>query len=364
MVFLQQKFLDNSLGDWLIALLVAAALVLVIGLLRTLVVRRLAALAQRTSTSVDDLLVAVARRTHLPLLALPAFWLGGRSLALPDRLGLVLTGAASLALVLQLGLWISGAIDFWIARSRARAVEQNTGAATSLAALNFIGKTVLWALLLLFALDNLGVNVTAMVAGLGVGGVAVALAVQNILGDLFASLSIVIDKPFVVGDFIIVESYMGTVQYVGLKTTRLLSLDGEQIVFSNGDLLKARLRNYKQMQERRVVFKFYILYETPADKLEKVAPMIRAIIQNEKLVRLDRAHFASFGEWAYVFEVVYWMLTPDYNTFMDTQQRINLEFVRQLDAAGIGFAYPARKLHVAGPLTVHTRSEEPPAPSA
>src|SRR3546814_10045852 len=194
-----------------------------VGLIRSLAVRRLATLASRTANSIDDLLVFVIRKTHLLLVWLPAFWIAGQSLELPDRLDVLLKGTASLAMVLQAGLWMGGAIDFWIAKSRARALQENAGAATSLGALNFIAKVALWTMLLLLGLDNLGVDVTAMVAGLGVGGIAVALAVQNILGDLFASLSIVIDKPFVIGDFIIVDDCLGSVEHVGLKTTRLRS---------------------------------------------------------------------------------------------------------------------------------------------
>lgn len=347
MPFLQLKLLDNSLQEWLIAFGIAAVVVLVVWLVRTLIVRRLAALAKKTSTSIDDLVVFVARKTHLLLVWLPAFWIAGHSLDLPDRGAELLKGAASLAIVLQLGLWIGGAIDFWIARSRERALKENAGAATSLGALNFITKVVLWSLLLLVGLDNIGVNVSAMVAGLGVGGIAVALAVQNILGDLFASLSIVLDKPFEIGDFVIVDSFAGTIENVGLKTTRVRSLGGEQLVFANSDLLKARVSNYKRMRERRIVFKFGILYETPSDKLGDVAGMVTAIIKDQALVRFDRAHFASFGDSSYDFEVVYWMLEPDYNKYMDTQQAINLAMVRAFEKEGIGFAYPTRMMHIA-----------------
>ncbi|NGY05138.1 mechanosensitive ion channel family protein [Solimonas terrae] len=360
--FLQQKLFENSIQEWLIAFGIATAVVLVVGLIRSLVVRRLAALAKRTSTMVDDLLVFVVRQTHLLLVWLPAFWLVGHSLDLPDRVALFVKGAASLAMVLQAGLWVGGAIDFWIATSRERAMQENAGAATSLGALNFITKVVLWAFLVLVGLDNIGVNVTAMVAGLGVGGIAVALAVQNILGDLFASLSIVIDKPFVIGDFIIVGDFMGTVEHVGLKTTRLRSLGGEQLIFANSDLLKARVRNYKRMQERRIVFKFGILYETPVDKLERVADMVRDIIKSQNLVRFDRAHFASFGDSSYDFEVVYWMLDPDFNKYMDTQQLINLAMVRLFADEGIGFAYPTQTLHVASPVQILGLAPAQPGP--
>ncbi len=349
MLFLQQNLLGNSVKEWLIAVGIAVAVVLVIGLVRSLVSRRFGALAQRTVTSLDDLVVIVVRKTNLLLLSVPAIWIATQSLELPGRLEIFIKSAASLAMVLQVGFWAGVAIDFWIDRSRQRAMKESAGAATSLGALNFIAKLVLWALLLLVGLGNIGVDVTALVAGLGVGGIAVALAVQNILGDLFASLSIIIDKPFVIGDFIIVDDFLGTVEHVGLKTTRVRSLDGEQLIFANSDLLKSRLRNYKRMQERRIVFKFGILYETPAEKLEKVAGMVASIVKDQQLVRFDRAHFASFGEFSYDFEVVYWLLDPDFNKYMDTQQIINLAMVRAFKQEGIGFAYPTRTLHVASP---------------
>lgn len=363
MFLLQQNLLGNSVEQWLIAFGIAAAVVLAVGLLRSLTVRRLAALAERTSTSVDDLFIFVVRKTHLLLVWLPAFWIAGHSLELPDRLDVLLKGAASLAMVLQAGLWIGGAIDFWVSKSRDRAMQENAGAATSLGALNFIAKVLLWAFLLLLGLDNIGVDVTAMVAGLGVGGIAVALAVQNILGDLFASLSIVIDKPFVIGDFIIVDDYLGSVEHVGLKTTRVRSLGGEQLIFANSDLLKARVRNYKRMQERRIVFKFGILHETPSSKLGDIAGTVTNIIKAQALVRFDRAHFAAIGESAYEFEVVYWMLDPDYNKYMDTQQAINIAMVQAFEKDDISFAYPARMLHLAEPLSLQVPRNADGAPA-
>ncbi len=354
---LEFEFLGNSLLRWLYAFIVAAAIVILVWAVRGLVVRRLGAIARRTTTSLDDSLIAVVRRTKLWLAGLPALLIASRSLVLPDKLDGGLARAAEIAVIVQLGLWLAALLDFWIARSRERAAAENPGATTSLGALAFVGKLVLWSMLTLVVLDNLGIDVTAMIAGLGVGGVAVALAVQNILGDLFASLSIVIDKPFVVGDFIIVDDYMGTVEHVGLKTTRLRSLGGEQLVFSNSDLLKSRLRNYKRMRERRVVFKFGILYETPVAKLEKIADQVREIVVAQPTVRFDRAHFASFGESSYDFEVVYWMLDPDFNKYMDTQQAINLAMVRKFEAEGIGFAYPTRMLHVGEPLRIRSAND-------
>jgi small-conductance mechanosensitive channel len=189
-------------------------------------------------------------------------------------------------------------------------------------------------------------DVTALVAGMGIGGIAVALALQNILGDLFASLSIVLDKPFVIGDFIIVGELMGGVEKIGLKTTRVRSLSGEQLIFSNSDLLNSRIRNYKRMQERRIPFGFGVTYQTTPDQLEAIPALIKSIIECEEGLRFDRAHFKGFGESSYDFEVVYYINTPDYNAYMDAQQTINLALCRGFAERGIEFAYPTRTIHM------------------
>ncbi|HPK54642.1 MAG TPA: mechanosensitive ion channel family protein, partial [Smithellaceae bacterium] len=194
----------------------------------------------------------------------------------------------------------------------------------------------------LLVLDNLGVNITGLVAGLGIGGIAVALAVQNILGDLLASLSIVLDKPFVIGDSIVVDSFSGTVEHIGLKTTRIRSISGEQLVFSNNDLLKSRIQNYKRMQERRVVFGFGVTYQTPLEKLPLINRIIREIIAAQPNSRFERVHFKEYGDSALNYEVVYFVMTPEYGIFMDVQETINLEIFRRFQEEGIEFAYPTR----------------------
>jgi small-conductance mechanosensitive channel len=243
--------------------------------------------------------------------------------------------------VTQIGLWgariISVAADHAFARQRVN----NPSAATHLMLGALVARMVLWSITALVMLDNLGFNISTLMASLGIGGIAVALAVQNILGDIFSSVSIALDKPFVIGDFIVVDSYMGTVEYVGMKTTRLRSLGGEQIIFSNTELLKNRIRNYKRMQERRVLFEFGIAYETPIDDVEQVPDMVRTIVNAQQTaIRFDRAHFKGYGDSALLFEVVYYVLDPDFNGYMDCQQKINLALLRQFRDRNIGFAYP------------------------
>ncbi len=248
--------------------------------------------------------------------------------------------------LLQVALWGNAVISFWITRYMQKRMEEDAAAATSIGALRFVGKLLLWTFVLLLALDNLGIDVTALVTGLGIGGIAVALALQNVLGDLFASLSIVLDKPFVIGDFIIVGDFLGTVEHIGLKTTRLRSLSGEQLVFSNSDLLGSRIRNYKRMAERRIVFSFGVIYQTPHEKLARIPEMVREIIEAQEKARFDRAHFKAYGDSSLNFEVVYYVQVPDYLVYMDIQQAVNLELYRRFQEEGIEFAYPTRTLFI------------------
>jgi len=251
-------------------------------------------------------------------------------------------------LVSQIAMWGNRMITVAVARAFERQREINPAAATHLMLAGLVGRIVLWSIALLVTLDNLGFNITTLMASLGIGGIAVALAVQNILGDIFSSVSIALDKPFVIGDFIVVDNFMGTVEYIGMKTTRLRSLGGEQIVISNTELLKNRIRNYKRMQERRVAFEFGIAYETPAGEVEAIPQLVRRIVSDERFnTRFDRAHFKSYGDSALLFEVVYYVLDPDYNKYMDIQQGINLALLREFRQRGIAFAYPTRTLHLA-----------------
>jgi small-conductance mechanosensitive channel len=251
---------------------------------------------------------------------------------------------AAVALVIQGGFWAAAALTGWLAGYRRTRVAHDPAAATTVSAMGFVGRMVLWTVVLLLALDNVGVDVTALVAGLGVGGIAVALAAQNILGDLFASLSIVLDQPFVLGDFIVINEYQGTVEHVGLKTTRLRSLTGEQLVFSNNDLLQSRVRNYGRMKERRILFSVGVVYQTPKEKLTRIPAMLKEAVEAQAPTRFDRAHLRGLGPSSLDFEVVYFVKVPDYDKYMDVQQAINLHIIDRFEAETIAFAYPTQTL--------------------
>lgn len=339
---------DNSLRDWLWALGLALTINVTLGLVKWLILSKLATLTKKTETDLDDSVIYIAKATRQWLILGVTLFIGTRYLELPARVETVFTVTATLAAFFQLGLWLNAGARFWLDRYQRRALVNDAASATSLAAMGFVMRVILWSVVLLVMLDNLGVDVTALVAGLGVGGIAVALAVQNILGDLFASLSIVIDKPFVIGDFIVVDDMSGTIEHVGLKTTRVRSLSGEQIVIANSDLLKTRIRNYKRMYERRIVFHFGVLYQTTPDQLEQIPELVKQTITATENTRFDRAHFFKFGDSSLDFEVVYWMTSPDYGVYMNAQQSINLGLLRGFKAAKIDFAYPTRTLFIEG----------------
>lgn len=338
---------QNRMSAWVAALAVAAGLAVLLLLARGLTVRWLRRIAERARTRAYDLTVVLAGRTHVLFLVVVAVYVGAALLTLPARVERALTLAVLVAFLGQVALWgtmlISLLVSWYVQRAAGDAV-----AATTATAFGFLGRLLLWGVVLLLALDNLGVNITTLVAGLGVGGIAVALAVQNILGDLFASFSIVFDKPFAIGDFITVGDFMGTVEHVGLKTTRVRSLSGEQIVFSNSDLLQSRIRNYQRMAQRRVVFTLGVTYETPYEELRAIPQIVRQVIEGQPQARFDRAHFKAYGDFSLVYEAVYHVATPDYNTYMDTQQAINLEIYRRFKERGIEFAYPTRTLYLRG----------------
>lgn len=347
MPFFDSVLFGNSLRQWGMAAAIGFAIFLILHILLRLVRGRAAALAARTATEWDDMVVLALGRTHplfIPILSLSAA-IG--SLQIPGRVRTGLQIAAALSFLLQLGLWLSAGFSGWLRRYATRKLEGDQSAATTVIALGFIVKLALWSIILLLALDNLGIDVTALVAGLGVGGIAIALAVQNILGDLFASLSIVLDKPFVIGDFVILDEHMGTVEHIGLKTTRVRSLWGEQLIFSNNDLLKSRLRNFGRMVDRRVVFSIGVTYQTPRDKLQRIPAMIQQAVEEQRKARFDRSHFKSYGDFALLFESVYYVMSREYNEYMDIQQAINLRLHEQFEAEGIEFAYPTQTLFVA-----------------
>lgn len=344
---LTRVYFGNMVQQWIAAGATSAFVFAVLLGIRHLIRKRLKLFSKRTETVLDDLMVETMGRTKYVFLVAVSVYAGSLHLTLPEGVTTALSILVRLSILLQIGIYASAAATYLIRRD-----GNNDGKKSPRAAIVFASRLVIWSIVLLLALDNLGVDVTALITGLGIGGIAVALAMQNILGDLFASMSITLDKPFVPGDFIVVDTLMGTVEQVGLKTTRIKSISGEQVIVANTDLLKSRIRNFGRMQERRVVFTISITYQTPHGVLERIPGMIREIVEKNPQTRFDRAHFQRFGEFALLFEIVYFVTDPDYIRYMDIQQRINLDICRRFETEGIAFAYPTQ--------TVFVHSQAPP----
>jgi small-conductance mechanosensitive channel len=344
---LDYEFFGNTIVAWLVSIGAFLLVCIVLAIGRRVVRKRLLKGVSERSSPALQIASQVVAHTGVWFLLLIALYVGSRFLV-PMRWTEMIPRIVTVGLVIQLGLWATAALTTFLTLRRARQLAADPSTVAAIDLVGFVLRLVVWAAVLLVLLDNLGVDITALIAGLGVGGIAIALAAQSVLGDLFSSLSIVLDKPFVVGDFIVVGDFMGSVEHVGLKTTRLRSLSGEQVVFSNTDLLSSRIRNYGRMFQRRVVSSIGVTYQTPAAKLRRIPEIIRAIVEGQGKVRFDRAHFQAFGDSALTFEIVYFVLTADYNHYMDVQQSINLAIFEQLAAEGVEFAYPTQTVFVSG----------------
>ncbi|MFN0242476.1 MAG: mechanosensitive ion channel family protein [Planctomycetota bacterium] len=356
--FLTRPFLGNPVQNWLEAAAGLVGTFVILSIAKRLVAARLAKLAERTETDVDDLLVDLLRRTRPFFVFALSCFVGVHFLALPEnghkyaRIGVVL-----FALV-QAGIWAQGLVAYGISRlvkSRGAADPARTMGASILA---ILGQVLVWTTIVLLCLQNVGVEVTPLITGLGVGGIAIALALQTVLGDLFASITILLDKPFVVGDAITVGDFSGKVERIGIKTTRIRSDNGEELIMGNADLVNSRIRNFKRLTERRNVSLIGITYDTPYEKVARVAEILRECVRATPSARLDRVHFKSFGDSALTFEVVYFACDPAYGVYMDVQQEINLRILKRLQAENIEFAFPTRTVHhVWAPGTTDAQKE-------
>ena len=334
----------NSLVRWAIATGIALALFVVLVVARRLAVARLAKLSARTRTRYDDVLIAVLAAVHTLTFAVIAVATGARALDLAPDVALWLGRIVIVVLALQVGASITRAVKLALVEPAGADIAPERR--TLGAAAGFVTRLVVWSVLTLLVLSNLGVEVTTLIAGLGVGGIAAALAVQNVLGDVFAAFSMYADRPFDIGDFVVVDTYQGTVERISWRSTQLRSLGGELVVLANSDLARARVRNYKRMAERRVVVQFGVEYGTPADTLETIPQLLRETIESIDGLRFDRAHFSKYGSSSLDFETVFYVLDRDYNAFMDRQQKLLLTLYRRFEEQDIAFALPTRTVVV------------------
>ena len=336
---LQIPLFGNPMSSYLLAALVYLVLILGLKILERVVIRYLKTLANGDVHKRSSFFIELVEKTAVPTLYFGAFYFALIQLVLPGALGTFLRAIWLVVLSFQatrLGVTL---VIYFIEEFLMKKHKQPEKAKAFKSILNIL-KISMWGVSAVFVLDNLGFNVGAVVAGLGIGGVAVALAAQTILGDLFNHFVIFFDRPFEEGDAIVCDEYTGVIENIGIKSTRLRSVNGEQIVISNSNLTNSRIRNYKRMAERRVVFAFGIIYETPLETLKTIPAKIRKIVESNSPVRFDRAHFFKFGDFSLDFEVVYFVLSPDYTKYMDIQQNINLAIMELFQREKIEFAYP------------------------
>lgn len=332
---------DNTPEELAIAGAVAGGLFLLLWAIKALCSRRFRNAAE-TSSPVDDFVLLLAQKTKLYLILIPCITIGMRSLELPRALREPLATAMLIACIAQCTLWITAIVDLWLRRYRRTRLESDPASVMTINVFRIAALAALWLFAGVLAIHNLGFNVTALITGLGIGGVAVALATQNILADLFASLSIVLDKPFILGDGITVDRQSGSVEHIGLKTTRLRAPTGEQVIFSNADLLKSRIHNFARVKERRSQSRIAVAYGTPAERLATIPALLRSVVEAHPGARFDRAHLVTLGEEAYEFELSF--LTPaSHAEFLDVQQAVLLDVVRAFETAGLSLAERHRK---------------------
>jgi small-conductance mechanosensitive channel len=342
---LQRSYFQNSVLDYLTFLATFIIGIVIIQILKRLVLQRIRAWSEKTASTIDDFLVRIIESKVIPLLYYGIFYLSIKSLHVPPA-GTKILNIAGVVLMTFLGIRLLVAIINYTLESYLRKKSLDSSTRHSFAGITTIIKVILWGIGIAFLLDNLGFEISAVIAGLGIGGIAVALAAQTILGDLFSYFVIFFDRPFELGDFIIVGEYMGSIEYIGIKTTRVRSLGGEQLVFSNTDLTNSRIRNYKRMAKRRVVFTLGVVYETSLDQVKEIPGIIKNAIESVGDTVFDRSHFASYGDFSLNFEVVYYVMSSDYNKYMDIQQEINITIKEEFEERGIEFAYPTQTLIV------------------
>ncbi len=332
----------NTVADWLVAVAVFVAMFIALELVRKVAVVRLVKLAKRTNSRIDDIISGFLNSIKWPIFGLIAIFFALQGVELPESINLILDIAILVVIVSQAIRILEEIAVFLLLRQ----LRANNSDAELPAVFRIALRLLLWSVGALLILSNAGVDITSLVAGLGIGGLAVSLALQNILSDLFSSFSIAIDKPFAIGDFIIVGDHKGTVKHIGLKTTRITALEGEEIVISNAELTSARVQNYKKMQQRRIVFTFGATYDAKPEQMKKVAEDVAKIIDDHDQARVDRVHFKEFGGSELVFEAVYYMETNDYQVYMDTQEDINVKIMEYYQKNGLEMAFPTQTVHL------------------
>lgn len=342
---LNDSIFGNTVLSYLTLLAIFIGGMVVVYVFKKYILSRLKKWAATTETTFDDLLVNTIDKFFVPVIYFGILYIALHTMLLSSRFQRGLDIAAVVLITVLVVRALTAAVNLGL-QSYLNNSGNETGDARQLKGMRGLINVAIWVLALVFMLDNLGVKISAVVAGLGIGGIAVALAAQAVLGDMFSYFVIFFDKPFEIGDFIVIGDKMGVVEYIGIKTTRLRALGGEQLVFSNTDLTNSRVHNFKKMERRRIVFKLGVVYQTTSAKLKLIPKTIQTIIENQEGSTFDRGHFASFGDFSLNFEFVYYVTGADYTAYMDIQQAINLAVFDTFEKEGIEFAYPTQTLIV------------------
>ncbi len=343
MPFWQNAYFGNSLGEYALALAAFVVLFVVFAVFQKIILSRLKKMAEKTRNDIDDEFLKIVKTIKPPFYSFLAFYLALGFLILNPFLRSVINGVLIVWFIYQVIAALQILINY---TAKKRFAEGDTQAHTAVSAVSVILKVVLWTIALLLVLSNMGVNITSLIAGLGIGGIAVAMALNNILKDLFDSFAIYFDKPFLVGDFIVAGDATGVVEKIGLKTTRIKALQGEEIVMPNSKLGSSKIQNFRKMKERRVSFSLGVTYETSSDKLKKIPGIIKKIIESKKQARFDRTHFTKYADFALVFDIVFFVESPDFVDYMNINQAINLEIKEAFEKEGISMAYPTQTLYI------------------
>ncbi len=346
LLFLDKVVYGNSLQAWIFSFSVMVLLFFGLKVLRRLLRRRLPLLRGLGHANWEKIGEYILRSTKTSFLFLLSVWFGARFLTLSPSVAGLVQKLLVLVFLYQAAIWANFIIQYLVEDYATRSADGDADKAGTLRAASGLLKLIVVVALSLFALDNMGVNVTTLIAGLGIGGVAIGLASQKILSDLFSSISIILDKPFVQGDSITVGPDSGTIERIGLKTTRIRSTSGEELSFPNSDLLQSRIRNFRRMNERRVVLRFGVTYQTKVEQLRAIPKLVAEVVGKQEQARFDRAHFYNYGDSSLDYEVIYWIRRPDNLTYMDTQQSVNLDLFSAFEKAEIDFAYPTRTVFV------------------
>lgn len=342
--FWQYAFLGNEIKSYVIAVIAFIVFIFGFKFFQALIFNHLKKLAKTTKTDIDDTLIKIVQSLKPPFYSFVAIYLSLYFITLTPLFQKAVNIILIVLVTYQVIIGIQILIDYVIKRGREK--QEDTGSQAALTLMGKIAKGILWVIGILLILSNVGVNVTSLIAGLGIGGVAIALALQNILSDLFSSFAIYFDKPFIPGDFIVVGSHKGTVEKVGIKTTRIRAPQGEEIVISNQELTSARVQNFKRMKERRITFSFGLVYDISSEKLEKIPNRVKGIIDSIDSARFDRCHFTEFGDSALIFEAIYYVTTPEYVTFRNIHQEILFKIKRTFEENKIIMAYPTQTVYL------------------